>query len=79
MNRTFKVVFSKVRGTMVVASEAAATPHKKAAKTVIAAAAALAMGTVMAQGWAEPDGIDPTSNHYTAIEDLTQGDRKSVV
>lgn len=73
MNRTFKVVFSKVRGTMVVASEAAATPHKKAAKTVIAAAAALAMGTVMAQGWAEPDGIDPTSNHYTAIKDLTQG------
>lgn len=73
MNRTFKVVFSKVRGTMVVASEAAATPHKKAAKTVIAAAAALAMGTVMAQGWAEPDGIDPTSNHYTAIDDLTQG------
>lgn len=73
MNRTFKVVFSKVRGTMVVASEAAATPHKKAAKTVIAAAAALAMGTVMAQGWDEPDGIDPTSNHYTAIEDLTQG------
>lgn len=73
MNRTFKVVFSKVRGTMVVASEAAATPHKKVAKTVIAAAAALAMGTVMAQGWDEPDGIDPTSNHYTAIEDLTQG------
>ena len=73
MNRTFKGVFSKVRGTMVVASEAAATPHKKAAKTVIAAAAALAMGTVMAQGWAEPDGIDQTSNHYTAIKDLTQG------
>ena len=73
MNRTFKVVFSKVRGTMVVASEAAATPHKKAAKTVIAAAAALAMGTAMAQGWDEPDGIAPTSNHYTAIEDLTQG------
>lgn len=53
MNRTFKVVFSKVRGTMVVASEAAATPHKKAAKTVIAAAAALAMGTAMAQGWVD--------------------------
>lgn len=72
MNRTFKVVFSKVRGTMVVASEAAATPHKKAAKTVIAAAAALAMGTVMAQGWVEPEGIEETSDHYTAIEDLTQ-------
>ena len=72
MNRTFKVVFSKVRGTMVVASEAAATPHKKAAKTVIAAAAVLAMGTVMAQGWAEPDGIDQTSERYTSVEDLTQ-------
>ena len=65
-------MFSKVRGTMVVASEAAATPHKKAAKTVIAAAAALAMGTVMAQGWAEPDGIDQTSERYTSVEDLTQ-------
>ena len=72
MNRTFKVVFSKVRGTMVVASEAAATPHKKAAKTVIAAAAALAMGTVMAQGWADPEGIEETTDHYTTVEDLTQ-------
>lgn len=58
MNRTFKVVFSKVRGTMVVASEAAATPHKKAAKTVIAAAAALAMGTAMAQEWVEAPTAD---------------------
>ena len=58
MNRTFKVVFSKVRGTMVVASEAAATPHKKAAKTMIAAAAALAMGTAMAQEWAPEGALD---------------------
>lgn len=58
MNRTFKVVFSKVRGTMVVASEAAATPHKKAAKTVIAAAAALAMGAAMAQEWAPEGALD---------------------
>lgn len=58
MNRAFKVVFSKVRGTMVVASEAAATPHKKAAKTVIAAAAALAMGTAMAQEWAPEGALD---------------------
>lgn len=72
MNRTFKVVFSKVRGTMVVASEAAATPHKKAAKTVIAAAAALAMGTAMAQGWVDPEGIDQTSERYTSVKDLTQ-------
>lgn len=43
---------------MVVASEAAATPHKKAAKTVIAAAAALAMGTAMAQEWAPEGALD---------------------
>lgn len=72
MNRTFKVVFSKVRGTMVVASEAAATPHKKAAKTVIAAAAALAMGTAMAQGWADPEGIEKTTESYETVENLTQ-------
>lgn len=73
MNRTFKVVFSKVRGTMVVASEAAATPHKKAAKTVIAAAAALAMGTVMAQEWVEA----PTAEDGALILEnasVSQGD-----
>lgn len=65
MNRTFKVVFSKVRGTMVVASEAAATPHKKAAKTVIAAAATLAMGTVMAQEWAPESALDLVNTPVT--------------
>lgn len=75
MNRTFKVVFSKVRGTMVVASEAAATPHKKAAKTVIAAAAALAMGTVMAQEWVEAPTADDGAlvlkqNQSVLTEDL---------
>lgn len=65
MNRTFKVVFSKVRGTMVVASEAAATPHKKAAKTVIAAAAALAMGTVIAQEWAPESALDLVNTPVT--------------
>lgn len=75
MNRTFKVVFSKVRGTMVVASEAATTPHKKAAKTVIAAAAALAMGTVMAQEWVEAPTADDGAlileqNQSVTAEDL---------
>lgn len=75
MNRTFKVVFSKVRGTMVVASEAAATPHKKAAKTVIAAAAALAMGTAMAQEWVEVPTADDGAlileqNKSVTAEDL---------
>lgn len=75
MNRTFKVVFSKVRGTMVVASEAAATPHKKAAKTMIAAAAALAMGTAMAQEWVEAPTADDGAlvleqNQSVLTEDL---------
>lgn len=75
MNRTFKVVFSKARGAMVVASEAAATPHKKAAKTVIAAAAALAMGTVMAQEWVEVPTADDGAlileqNKSVTAEDL---------
>lgn len=75
MNRTFKVVFSKVRGTLVVASEAAATPHKKAAKTMIAAAAALAMGTVMAQEWVEAPTADDGAlvlkqNQSVLTEDL---------
>lgn len=75
MNRTFKVVFSKVRGTLVVASEAAATPHKKAAKTMIAAAAALAMGTAMAQEWVEAPTADDGAlvleqNRSVSTEDL---------
>lgn len=75
MNRTFKVVFSKVRGTLVVASEAAATPHKKAAKTMIAAAAALAMGTAMAQEWVEAPTADDGAlvleqNRSVTAEDL---------
>ena len=34
MNKSYKVVFSRVRGGMVVASEAASCPRKKTVKTV---------------------------------------------
>lgn len=82
MNRTFKVVFSKVRGTMVVASEAAATPHKKAAKTVIAAAAALAMGTAMAQGWADAptaeDGALVLEENQSVTQEQLEGNSQFV-
>lgn len=50
MNRTFKTIFSKARGAMVVTSEAATSTHKKGTKTLIAAAAAaLMMGSAGAQ------------------------------
>ncbi len=62
MNKTFKVVFSKVRGGMVVASEVAATSRKKGVKTVIAAAvSALAMGAAMAAP-VENEEISPVYN-----------------
>lgn len=54
MNKTFKVFFSKARGRMVVASEAASSIQKKGAKTVIAIAVAVAMtaaGSAMAETW----------------------------
>ncbi len=51
MNRTFKVVFNKARGALMVANEATCSVQKKGVKTAIAVAAALAMGSSMAQGW----------------------------
>lgn len=50
MNRTFKVMFSKARASMVVASEAACCAQKKSTKAVVAAAVALALsGAAMAE------------------------------
>ena len=70
MNKSYKVVFSRVRGGMVVASEAASCPRKKTVKTVIAAAAAaLAMGSVMAQE--APTVPDTVWANKTISEDLT--------
>ena len=43
MNRTFKVVFNKARGSLMVANEATSSVQKKGAKTIIAAAAAVLM------------------------------------
>ena len=49
MNRTFKVVFSKARGALMVANELTSSVQAKGTKTVVAAAvAALAAGAVCA-------------------------------
>ena len=39
MNKTFKVVFNKARGALMVANEATSSVQKKGAKLVVAAAA----------------------------------------
>lgn len=73
MNKSYKVVFSRVRGGMVVASEAASCPRKKTVKTVIAAAAAaLAMGSVMAQEAPADEGAASQSQWQDAVEDAQQ-------
>lgn len=53
MNKTFKVVFNKARGALMVVNEATSSVQKKGTKTVIAAAVATmiagAAGTAMAE------------------------------
>ncbi len=78
MNKSYKVVFSRVRGGMVVASEAASCPRKKTVKTVIAAAAAaLAMGSVMAQE--APTVPDNVWVNKTISGNLTVGSAESFI
>lgn len=83
MNRTFKTIFSKARGAMVVTSEAATSTHKKGTKTLVAAAAAaLVMGSVSAQAadWVNapeagedgqaPAGVNFVTKPVASIEGL---------
>lgn len=68
MNRTFKVVFNKARGALMVANEATCSVQKKGAKTVIAAAAVafLAGGAVAAEDSGE--GSTETAPEVTAVD-----------
>lgn len=50
MNRTFKVVFNKARGALMVANEMTSSVQKKGVKTVVAVAAAAACGASIAAG-----------------------------
>ena len=63
MNKTYKVVFNKVRGALMVANEVTSSVQKKGTKTVLAVTAALAMGSVMAQASTET----PTENVLSTI------------
>ncbi|MDO4937641.1 MAG: ESPR-type extended signal peptide-containing protein, partial [Sutterellaceae bacterium] len=63
MNKTFKVVFSKVRGALMVANEATSSVQAKGTKTVVAVAAALVAGGAMAA----PEITDPVVPDDTVV------------
>ena len=73
MNRTFKVVFNKARGALMVAYETTCSVQKKGVKTTIAVAAALAVGAAMAA-----DPVTWTDN-FVIGEDVTVAAGESVV
>lgn len=54
MNKSYKVVFSKVRGALMVVNEATASVQAKGTKTVLAAAVALISGAALAGETLEP-------------------------
>lgn len=75
MNRTFKVVFNKARGALMVANEVTSSVQKKGAKTVIAAAAAVVAGSALAAGgqWQEvPTGDTVLNAAVTSSWDAVQ-------
>ena len=51
MNSTFKVVFNKARGTLMVANELTSSVQKKGVSLVAATAAVLTFLTVPSRGW----------------------------
>lgn len=62
MNKTFKVVFNKARGALMVVNEATSSVQKKGTKTVIAAAVAAMIAGVAGTAMAETISVNnPTS------------------
>ena len=72
MNKTYKVVFNKVRGTLLVANETTSSVQKKGTKTVLAVATALAMGSVMAQGYETDDVCADGTCTYSGVQAGTE-------
>ena len=62
MNKSFKVVFNKARGALMVVNEVTSSVQAKGTKTVIAAVAALAAGGVAAAEWEDaPKDLESVS------------------
>lgn len=93
MNSTFKVVFNKARGALMVVNEVTSSVQAKGTKTVVAAAVATMIagvaGTAMAAEWeVAPEGLDVatdtaiTDANWAAIKDqnafeLTSSDKEA--
>ena len=76
MNSTFKVVFNKARGALMVVNEVTSSVQGKGTKTVVAAAVATMLagvaGSTMAAEWQDaPETLTPDTNtvQWTDIED----------
>lgn len=93
MNSTFKVVFNKARGALMVVNEVTSSVQAKGTKTVVAAAVATMIagvaGTAMAAEWeVAPEGLEAatdtviTDANWAAIKDqnafeLTSSDKEA--
>ena len=93
MNSTFKVVFNKARGALMVVNEITSSVQAKGTKTVVAAAVATmiagVVGTAMAAEWeVAPEGLEAatdtviTDANWAAIKDqnafeLTASDKEA--
>ena len=51
MNKTFKIVFNKARGALMVANEITGSVQKKGAKILVVSAAALGVSRFLCPGW----------------------------
>ena len=74
MNSTFKVVFNKARGALMVVNEVTSSVQAKGTKTVVAAAVATMLagvaGSTMAAEWKDaPEGLEAATK--TVITDTT--------
>lgn len=93
MNSTFKVVFNKARGALMVVNEVTSSVQAKGTKTVVAAAVATMLagvaGSTMAAEWKDaPEGLEAetdtfiTDANWAAIKDqnafeLTASDKEA--
>lgn len=79
MNKSFKVVFNKARGTLMVVNEVTSSVQAKGTKTVIASAVALVAGAAVAapEISTTPD-VAPTVSEWIEVpaEGVTTTDKK---
>ena len=71
MNKTFKIVFNKARGALMVANEITGSVQKKGTKVVITTIAIAAAGTAIASGGSYQQSIADAQNKQLGNDDET--------